>query len=253
MVAGRPTSRGRRLDVGDRLAERHAGRQIERDDHRRQLGDVVDGERRRLVVALGHGVERHQRAARRADLDAAQHLVGVGVLRVGLEDHLVGVVGRVDGRDLAACRRPSRAAGGSGRPTGRAARRCRGRCRSTVERARTCRSELTSMIVGMRRMRSSISGAYSRSAARSLERMPNWYWARVCVVPMLIDWIGWKKTLMPGTVAVARRSRAITCSAAVLALGLVAQGDEDAARVDGVGGVAAAHRRHHRRRRRDRA
>ncbi len=58
-------------------------------------------ERGRLVVALGHRVERHQGAARRADLHAAQHLVGVGVLRIGLEDDLVGVVGRVDGRDSA--------------------------------------------------------------------------------------------------------------------------------------------------------
>ena len=50
--------------------------------------------------------------------------------------------------------------------------------------------------------------------------MPNWYWARVCVVPMLIDCTGWKKTLMPGTDAVARRSRAITCSALSLRSGL---------------------------------
>jgi hypothetical protein len=41
--------------------------------------------------------------------------------------------------------------------------------------------------------------------------MPNWYWARVCVVPMLIDWIGWKKMLIPGTCDVVRRNRAITC------------------------------------------
>ena len=26
--------------------------------------------------------------------------------------------------------------------------------------------------------------------------MPNWYWARVCVAPMLIDRIGWKNTLI---------------------------------------------------------
>ena len=80
----------------------------------------------------------------------------------------------------------------------------------TVERALTWRSEFTSMMVGMRRMRCSISGAKSRSAARSLERMPNWYWARVWVVPRLMDWTGWKKMLMPGTVAVARRRRAMT-------------------------------------------
>ena len=101
MLAGRPTSRVAAWIVFDRLAERHAGRQVERDHDRRQLRDVVDRERRRLVGALGHRVERHQRAGRRADHDLAQHLVGVGILRIGLEDHLVGVVGRVDGRDLA--------------------------------------------------------------------------------------------------------------------------------------------------------
>ena len=69
-------------------------------------------------------------------------------------------------------------------------------------------------------MRSSISGAYSRKRGRSLERMPNWYCARVWVVPMLIDWTGWKKMLMPGTVAVARRRRAITCRALSLRSGL---------------------------------
>ena len=42
-----------------------------------------------------------------------------------------------------------------------------------AERARTCRSEFTSRTLGMRFRRSSISGAYSRSTARSLERMPN--------------------------------------------------------------------------------
>ena len=61
----------------------------------------------------------------------------------------------------------------------------------TVERALTWRSEFTSVNDGMRFMRSSISGAYSRSCARLLERMPNWYCARLCVVAMLIDWIGW--------------------------------------------------------------
>ena len=40
------------------------------------------------------------RAGRRAHLQAAQDLAGIGVLRVGLEDHLIGVVGGVDGRDL---------------------------------------------------------------------------------------------------------------------------------------------------------
>src|SRR4051794_2470631 len=72
----------------------------------------------------------------------------------------------------------------------------------------------------MRFMRSSISGAYSRKVARLLERMPNWYWARDCVVAMLIDWMGWKKTLMPGTDAVARRRRAITSRAVAVRSGL---------------------------------
>src|SRR5476651_2025055 len=82
-----------------------------------------------------------------------------------------------------------------------------------VMRARTCRSELTSAMDGMRRIRSSIRGANSRRPLRSLERMPNWYCARDWVVAMLIDWIGWKNTLMPGTDAVERRRRAITSSA----------------------------------------
>ena len=77
------------------------------------------------------------------------------------------------------------------------------------------------MMAGMRRMRSSIRGAQSRSAARSLERMPNWYCARDCVVPMLIDCTGWKKTLMPGhLLRVARRSRAITSVALAVRSGL---------------------------------
>ena len=58
-----------------------------------------------------------------------------------------------------------------------------------------------------------------RKAARSLERMPNWYWARVCVVAMLMDSTGWKKMLMPGTFAVARRRRAMTSSALALRSG----------------------------------
>ena len=82
-----------------------------------------------------------------------------------------------------------------------------------VMRARTCRSEFTSAMLGMRRIRSSIRGANSRRLLRSLERMPNWYCARDWVVAMLIDWMGWKKMLMPGTVAVDRRSRATTSSA----------------------------------------
>src|SRR4029453_11801996 len=50
--------------------------------------------------------------------------------------------------------------------------------------------------------------------------MPYWYWARVWVVPILIDWIGWKNMLMPGTVAVVRRSRPITCTTLSLRSGL---------------------------------
>src|SRR5471032_59965 len=83
----------------------------------------------------------------------------------------------------------------------------------TVMRARICRSELTSAIEEMRLMRSSICGANSRRLARLLERMPNWYWLRDWVVAMLIDWIGWKKMLIPGTVDVERRRRAITSRA----------------------------------------
>ena len=220
MSAGRPTSAAAAWMSATASPSATPGARLNEIDDRRQLGDVVDGERRRLVDALGHRVERHQAAGGRAHLHACaaprwcRHTSG----------RPRGSPGRCRRRRRwsrpGASRRPSRAAGGSGRPRGRAARRCRGRSRSRAERARTCRSELTSMMVGMRRIRSSISGAKSRSAARSLERMPNWYWARVCVVPMLIDCTGWKKMLMPGTVAAARRRRAITCRALSLRSGL---------------------------------
>ena len=199
-----------------------------------------------LSIALGHGVERHQRAGRRAHHDAAQHLVGVGVFRIGLEDHLVGVVGRVDGRDLARAEgrveqqadlvdRQAEARGGVAVDLDHGRAGAHLQVGVDVEDDRNAPHAL----FHQRRVLAQAGEIARAHAELVLARASAW-----CA--MLIDWTGWKKMLMPGTDAVARRSRAITSQRRGLALGLVAQRDEDAARVDGVGGIAAAHRRHHR-------
>ena len=46
----------------DAVAERHAARQVVGDRHRRQLAELVDGERAGGALDTGEGAERHQRA-----------------------------------------------------------------------------------------------------------------------------------------------------------------------------------------------
>ena len=53
-------------------------------------------------------------------------------------------------------------------------------------------------------------GAISRSSWKSVAWTVYCHWARLKVVPMLMFWTFWKKALIPGTLAVARRRRAIT-------------------------------------------
>ena len=176
----------------------------------------------------------------------AQHLVGVGVLA----DRPRGSPDRCRRAHRwsrpGACRRRSRAAGGSGRPTGRGARRRRGRSRSRSARARICRSELTSRMLGMRFMRSSIMRREGRAApSRSLERMPNWYCARDCVVADVDRLDRLEEDVDAGHRAGRAAQPGDHLERGRLALRLVAQGDEDAARIHRVGGVAAADRRHH--------
>ena len=95
-----PDLHRRRLDVAHGVTQRNPWREVEGDHHRRKLGDMVDGERGRLVGALGQRVERHQAAVRRSHLQTPQDVAGVAVLRIGLEDHLVGIVRRIDRRHL---------------------------------------------------------------------------------------------------------------------------------------------------------
>ena len=65
-----------RVDRVDRLAERHVGREIERDRHRRLLRLAVDLQRPDGAPHRRDLVERHELAAGRGDADAAER-VGV--------------------------------------------------------------------------------------------------------------------------------------------------------------------------------
>ena len=51
------------------VAERHALRQVEGDRHRRQLAELVDGQRAGGALDAGEGAERHQLAVAIADAD----------------------------------------------------------------------------------------------------------------------------------------------------------------------------------------
>ena len=104
IVAGRFESRSSSVICVDRVAERDAGREVERDRHRRLLALVVDlqrADRRHQLCATassgmvwplaGLHVELLDEMSRRVDAE----------LRLRLQDDLVVVGRRVDGRDLA--------------------------------------------------------------------------------------------------------------------------------------------------------
>ena len=100
-VAGRRASRSICLDRVDRLPERSAGRQIERDRDRRLVALVVDQQRPDRRREPRHRLQRHRLAARGLQIDPRQRR-DVGLeFRLALQDHLIVVVRRVDGRHLA--------------------------------------------------------------------------------------------------------------------------------------------------------
>ena len=59
---GRMELRRQGGDGVDRLAERHAGREIERQRHRRKHALVIDRQRLHLVALVRHRRKRHLRA-----------------------------------------------------------------------------------------------------------------------------------------------------------------------------------------------
>ena len=99
-VAGQVDAALERVDVLDRLAERHVGREVERDRHRRLLRLPVDLQRPDRALQRRDLVERHQRARGRGDAHAAERAGVVLELVRRLEDDLVIVGRREDRRDL---------------------------------------------------------------------------------------------------------------------------------------------------------
>jgi len=86
------------LDGVDRIAERVAGREVEGEGHRRQLPEVVHGERADVLRERRDGVERDEWAAGRAHVEPRRRRPVALPSAIG-EDDLVLVGGRVDGRD----------------------------------------------------------------------------------------------------------------------------------------------------------
>jgi hypothetical protein len=210
IVAGRPISRAAASMRRHRLREGDARRQVERDGHRRQLGEMADGQRGRLLAQASppRRAGRPPPTIERTD-EPPQHVGGVGVSGVGLEDDLVGVLGRVDGRHLPRAEgRVERVADLVG---GHA--EARGRVAVDVDRGRAGPHLQVGIDVedaGQLRIRCSTSGAYWRSVSSSAAVSVYWYCERLWTVPTLIDWIGTKKIWMPGTWAAMRRSREMT-------------------------------------------
>ena len=83
-----------RVQPGGRVAERDAGRQVERDRDRLQLADMVDRGRADAALDGRERRQRHQRAGAGPDIDVGQGgfvLLGLGC---HLHDDLVAVAGR---------------------------------------------------------------------------------------------------------------------------------------------------------------
>src|SRR6185312_681868 len=90
----------RLLDRGDRLAERGARREVERDRRRRKLSEMRNLQRRGLLPHLRQDRERHRRRADRGgQVDVPQRLQRVLQRRIGLQDHALLVGVGEDGRD----------------------------------------------------------------------------------------------------------------------------------------------------------
>src|SRR5712671_6744092 len=89
------------IDHGDRLAERYPWSQVKRDRGRRKLPEVVDQQRRRLLVDMSDRRERHLPIARgrRGQVDRTQRSQRILQRGVGLENDAVLIRLGIDGRD----------------------------------------------------------------------------------------------------------------------------------------------------------
>ena len=83
-----------------RIAERHAGREVERDRNRGQLAGMIDAQRPEARFQPRHRVQRHQLAAGGLHVEHRERLRPQLELRQQFHDDLVRVAGRIDRRDL---------------------------------------------------------------------------------------------------------------------------------------------------------
>ena len=88
-----------------RVADRHAGLQIEGDRHRRELALMVDHQWRDLVDRRDQRAQRHLLSARGVDIDILKRIGSELELRLDLEHDVVLVLPGSDGRDDALAER----------------------------------------------------------------------------------------------------------------------------------------------------
>ena len=102
----RGADRGRKRFVGQVLhflqgvAQRHTGAQAKGKRHGRELAVVVHGERPQALVDARDGVQGHELAAGRADIQHRKRIRVHLILRFELRHHPILVLGRVDGGHL---------------------------------------------------------------------------------------------------------------------------------------------------------
>ena len=101
IVAGRFERLLELRDLVDRIAQRNARREVERDRHRRLLALVVDLQRTDRRHQLGHRRQRNGHVVRRLHVELGQIGRIDAELRLHFQDDLVVVRRHVDGADLA--------------------------------------------------------------------------------------------------------------------------------------------------------
>ena len=77
------------VDRGDRVAQRVARREIERNRHRGELALMIDGQRRRARLEMGEGAQRHLAAGVRANVDVVERVRIALKLRRDFEHHVI--------------------------------------------------------------------------------------------------------------------------------------------------------------------
>src|SRR2546422_67939 len=85
----------------NRVAQRDAGTQVERNGHCRQLSQVIDSQRSYRARELSHSVQRNQLPTSGTNIEHRKRRRVELVLILQLRDHAIGIIGGIDSRDLA--------------------------------------------------------------------------------------------------------------------------------------------------------